>query len=243
LVVGLPFISVADEPLEEPRMGAWLDEIVAIVADHDLAVPMMEAGKVHIFADDITIPEIFQRVKAHPEMGYEKLFGVFAELTLNPAGTPEDPIFTGTGKLNPFAVPRIREAINWLIDRDYIAEEIYGGMAIPRYLPIHPAFPDNARYIDVARKLELYYAHDPAKAEEIISEEMEKLGAERIDGIWHRTAATGALCDAADGGYGVCHHAATQDIKGGVTDLDRRRSLRWEVAHLHRRLDLHSDRP
>lgn len=185
LIVGLPLISVAAEPVVEPRMGAWLDEIVAIVADHDLAIPMLEAGKVHIFADDITIPEIFQRVVAHPEMEYEKLFGVFAELTLNPAGTPEDPIFTGTGKLNPFAVPRIREAMNWLIDRTYIAEEIYMGMAIPRYFPIHPAFPDYARYIDVARKLELYYAHNPAKAETIISEEMEKLGAERIDGIWH----------------------------------------------------------
>lgn len=186
LIVGLPLISVAAEPqVVESRMGAWLDEIVAIVADHDLAVPMLEAGKVHIFADDITIPEIFQRVVAHPEVEYETLFGVFHELTLNPAGTPEDPIFTGTGKLNPFAVPRIREAMNWLIDRDYVAEEIFGGMAIPRYLPIHPAFPDNARYIDVARKLELYYAHNPAKAEEIITEEMEKLGAERIDGIWH----------------------------------------------------------
>jgi len=166
------------------RMGAWLDEIVAVVADHNLAIPMIEAGDLHAFADDVTDPELYARVVEHPEVGYEKLFGIFSELSLNPAGTPEEPYFRN-GKLNPFAVPRIREAMNWLVDRNHVAEEIYGGMAVPRYLPIHPAFPDYARYIDVARRLELNYAYNPTKAKEVITEEMLKLGAELVDGIWH----------------------------------------------------------
>lgn len=168
----------------EPRRGAWLDEIIAIVADHEIAVPMIEAGELHIFADDIACPEVFREVVASPYMEYEQLFGVSIELTLNPAGTPEEPFFHD-GRLNPFAIPRIREAMNWLIDRTYIAEELWGGMAIPRYLPLHPAFPDYARFIDVARRLELYYAHNPAQAEVIITEEMKKLGAERINGTWY----------------------------------------------------------
>jgi peptide/nickel transport system substrate-binding protein len=165
-------------------MGAWLDEIVAIKVHHDMAVPMIAAEELHMFIDDLVEPEKLAAIVADPDMEYERLFGVFMELTLNPAGTPEDPTFAD-GRLNPFAVPRIREAMNWLVDRDHIAEELWGGMAIPRWFPLHPAFPDYARYVDVARKLELYYAHDPEKAREIIFYEMEKLGAELIDGIWH----------------------------------------------------------
>ena len=188
---------VVEQPVEEPekepappvaqptgRMGAWLDEIVAVVADHNLAIPQIEAGDLHAFADDVTDPELYARVVEHPEVGYEKLFGVFSELSLNPAGTPEEPYFRN-GKLNPFAVPRIREAMNWLVDRNYVAEEIYGGMAIPRFFAIHPAFPDYARYIDVARRLELYYAYNPERAKQVVTEEMTKLGAELVDGIWN----------------------------------------------------------
>ena len=184
---------VVEEPVEVPvppvvqpvgRTGAWLDEIVGVVADHNLAIPQIEAGDLHAFADDVTDPELFARVVEHPEVGYEKLFGVFNELTLNPAGTPEAPYFRD-GRLNPFAIPRIREAMNWLVDRTHVAEEIFGGMAVPRYLPIHPAFPDYARYIDVARRLELYYAYNPEKAKQVVTEEMQKLGAELVDGIWN----------------------------------------------------------
>jgi len=185
-VAEVPVVQPAPPPVAQPvgRMGAWLDEIVAVVADHNLAIPQIEAGDLHAFADDVTDPELFARVVEHPEVGYEKLFGVFTELTLNPAGTPEAPYFRD-GRLNPFAIPRIREAMNWLVDRTHVAEEIYGGMAVPRYLPIHPAFPDYARYIDVARRLELYYAYNPERAKQVVTEEMQKLGAELVDGIWH----------------------------------------------------------
>jgi peptide/nickel transport system substrate-binding protein len=166
------------------RMGAWLDEIVGTKVTIPKAYPMLAAEELDIFVGTILCPEVYAKIVADPDMDYEKLYGVFRELTLNPAGTPENPTFHD-GRLNPFAVPRIREAMNWLVDREHIAEEIAKGMAIPRFFPIHPAFPDYARYIDIARRLELYYAHKPEKAREIIFEEMEKLGAKRIDGIWH----------------------------------------------------------
>ncbi|MDR7465192.1 MAG: hypothetical protein QN175_11850 [Armatimonadota bacterium] len=55
-------------------------------------------------------------------------YGLYHELALNPVG----PVFTNTDKLNPFAVPRIREALNWLSDRRHIASEIMGGLGSPR---------------------------------------------------------------------------------------------------------------
>ena len=74
--------------------------------------------------------------------------------------------------------------MNYLVDRDFISQEIYGGLASPRYMAITNAFPDYARLVDIVRKLELKYAHNPERAAEIITEEMEALGAEMVDGLW-----------------------------------------------------------
>ena len=47
-----------------------------------------------------------------------------------------------TARLNPFSNPKVREAVNWLIDRNYIAQEGMGGLGTPRYVPILSTFPD-----------------------------------------------------------------------------------------------------
>ena len=75
--------------------------------------------------------------------------------------------------------------MNYLVDRDFISQEIYGGLASPRYMAITNAFPDYARLVDIVRKLELKYAHNPERAAEIITEEMEALGAVMEHGVWH----------------------------------------------------------
>ncbi len=166
----------------QERTGAWVDEVVlSEEPSAAAALSRLEAGEIDLYSFTVSDPEIYQRILSSDALGYEQAFGSYTELTFNTAG----PVFPGSGKLNPFAVPRIREAVNWLIDREYIADEIYGGMAVPRYFPIHTAFPDYARLVDVARALELTYAPDPAKAEAVISSEMEKLGAERVNGTWH----------------------------------------------------------
>ncbi|MEM2961361.1 MAG: ABC transporter substrate-binding protein, partial [Candidatus Bathyarchaeia archaeon] len=101
--------------------------------------------------------------------------------TFNPVG----PEFPATGKLNPFSVPRIREAMNYLVDRKYIVDEIMAGMAVPRYTTLTPAFPDYAKYADVIRAIEKEYSYSLDKAREIITEEMIKLGAELVEGKWY----------------------------------------------------------
>src|SRR5690606_28935378 len=77
------------------------------------------------------------------------------------------------------------EAMNWLIDREYIVQEIFGGMRSPRYPVFNTVFPDFARVADVARAIELRYGHDPERAEAVISEEMQELGAVKVNGVWH----------------------------------------------------------
>jgi len=167
---------------QSPRLGAWVDEVVfREEADKAKAINMFEAGEIQVYGLGITDPELYRRIQASRVIQYEISYGSSAELTFNPVG----PTFPKTGDLNPFHVPAIREAVNWLVDREYIAEEIYGGLAVPRFLPLTTAFPDYARLADVARRLELHYGYNTEKAKTVIAAEMAKLGATLTNGRWY----------------------------------------------------------
>ena len=149
--------------------------------DFDKILAMIEAGDVHLYASGTSDPDRERRIKDSTVMDHDISYGSYTELTFNPVG----PTFPETDVLNPFHVPAIREAMNWLVDRDHIVEEIYGGLAVPRYLPLNTTFPDYARLSAVARALEVRYAHNPKQARAVITREMEGLGAVLQDGKWH----------------------------------------------------------
>ncbi len=167
-------------PTPVARNGAWVDSLVFTVQeDADVAVAQLESKDIDVYAYTVSDPELFKKVKDNPELTYAESFGSYTELTFNPVG-PE----YGEGELNPFSNAKIREAVNWLIDRNYVVEEIYGGLAVPKFLPITSAFPDYARYVDTVRALEAKYAYDLDKAKAVIEEEMKGMGAEMVDGKW-----------------------------------------------------------
>ncbi len=175
-----PAEEAAAETEPSARTGAWVDSLVFTVQeDADLAVAQLEGGDIDIYAYSVSDPELFKKVKENPDLNYAEAFGAYTELTFNPVG-PE----YAEGELNPFSSAKVREAMNWLIDRNFIVEEIYGGLAIPKFLPITSAFPDYARYVDSVRSLESKYAYDLDKAKGIIEEEMTAMGAELVDDKW-----------------------------------------------------------
>lgn len=162
------------------RRGALVDQIVFTQeADAGKIAALIEAGTHHVFAQGITSATVFRRLRDSQRIAHDFSYGSAGELALNPAG----PRFRN-GRINPFHEPKIREALNWLVNRRHIAEEIYGGLAVPRFLPLNTAFPDYARLADVARALELRYEHDPQRAQTVIQHEMEQLGARLEAGRW-----------------------------------------------------------
>lgn len=182
LMLAIPMLTVPTSAQVTAPQGPWVDEVVfSTETDFAKAIDRLMTGELHTYFYGVTDPDLFKTVKASPDLWYALSYGSYNELTFNPVG----PEFPATGKLNPFDVPRIREAMNYLVDRGYIAEEICGGLAVPRTIAIPPSFPDYARLIDTARKLEIEYSYDLEKAKAIITEEMEKLGAELIEGKWH----------------------------------------------------------
>lgn len=172
-------------PAPVDRMGAWLDTVVFVEEpSQDSAISRLLAGDIDLFGSSMANPVIAARVAESPQLGSIRTFGLYDELTFNPVG----PEFEN-GNLNPFSVPAVREAMNWLIDRDYVAQELYGGLAVPRYLPISPAGSDYARLADVARGLEARYAYDMDRARDAIAAEMEAMGAEMVGGQWQYNGA------------------------------------------------------
>jgi peptide/nickel transport system substrate-binding protein len=161
------------------RHGGWLDEVAMSLVTADAAVTQIEAGAIDLYASNLSTPQDLEAIR---DAGLENSlqFGLFYEITYNPVG----PVFEATGKLNPFASAKVREATNWLYDRNYMNQEIYGGVSLPKFLPLPGGFPDYARYVEYARAIEAKYAYDFDKADTVISEEMVAMGAEKVDGKW-----------------------------------------------------------
>ncbi len=175
-------VQVVVTPEPSQRTGGWLDT-VTMVADPSVqsAVTRLNAGDIDVYAQSSSNAETLQTAKDEG-LAYVNSYGSYNDLTFNTFG----PVFTSTtGGLNPFAIREVREAMNWLIDRNYIIQEIMGGLAVPKFEPITSGFPDYAKYVDIARAIEAKYAYNMDKANEVISAQMEQLGATKgADGKW-----------------------------------------------------------
>jgi len=169
-----------EEPTEPPvartdRKGGWLDEVVFTVADPAAVVTQIKAGDIDIYAEGLSpafATEVFES-----GLAYAQNQGTYYDILFNPA-------VMNDGSFNPFGNKKIREAFNWLIDRNYFVQEIFHGGGKAKFFPIVTEWPDYADLADTVRKLESYYAYDPEKAKEVITTEMEDMGAELVDGKW-----------------------------------------------------------
>jgi peptide/nickel transport system substrate-binding protein len=174
-------VEVTATPAPSTRTGAWVDQLVFTEQNEaNAAVKQLQANDMDVYAYSVSDAQLFEEVKADPKLSYTTAFGSYTELTFNPwEGTFDD------GRLNPFGDPKVREAMNWLVDRNYIVQEIYGGLAKPKVTSLNSAFPDYTRYIDTVRALEVQYAYNPDQAKTVITSEMEAMGATMgSDGKW-----------------------------------------------------------
>ena len=119
------------------RKGGWLDEIVfTAIADPEPAVSQIQAGAIDIYPVGVDDAQLFETVKADPNLKHILSYGSFNQLMFNTVTC------TDTTILNPFTNANIREAMNWAIDREYIIQEIFGGLGNPRYSMLTTTFPD-----------------------------------------------------------------------------------------------------
>ena len=78
-------------------------------------------------------------------------------LILNPAPAPE-------GQLNPFSLPEVRRAVQHLVNREFIAQEIYKGLARPMETHVNPFDFDYTVVAEMLARQDLSYDPERARA-------------------------------------------------------------------------------
>jgi len=168
--------AATEEAPTTERKGGWLDEIVVSVVSGDSAISQIEAGAIDFFSFNLA-SDAYPAIQDAGLSSTQSLGGYYG-ISLNPA------VLDDTNVLNPFSNRKIREALNWLIDRNYVNQEIYAGGSLPKLLPVTTQLVEYTNLIDTARALESKYAYNFDRAKEVIDAEMPGMGAELVDGKW-----------------------------------------------------------
>lgn len=183
-----------EEPFE-PETGSWIGEVVfSINDDYGSVISQMAAGLLDMYGLPIADPTSYEVIMETPSIQAELNYGGYREMRFNTYrdedGDPEAPPYSGNytddeGKLNPFGNPAIREAMNLLIDRNYIYQEILGELGAPKWTALGTAFPDHARYYDdIVGPIETAYAFDFDAAKAVFDTEMPLMGASWVTDHW-----------------------------------------------------------
>jgi peptide/nickel transport system substrate-binding protein len=212
---------------EAPNPG-WLDKVVfSAIADPEPAVAQIQAGAIDMYSATIDKADVFAKVKADANLAYANTYGSSNQMLLNTVACDDK------AKLNPFSDMKIREAMNWAVDRNYVVQEIFGGLAKAKFNPFTTAFPDYARYADLFSAIETKYAYNFDKAKAVVDAEMPILGATLgSDGKWQfngKPVVVIGLIRTEDKRKDIGNYFSNQLEKLGFT-VDRQEKVRKEAS-------------
>lgn len=160
-------------PHEEP--GPAVDKIHFRAFAQEIAPAALEKGDIDLYF--YTLRTVMARELAdNPDMELYRAPSTSIAIILNPAPAPE-------GELNPLAIREVRFALQYIINRDYVASEIYKGMAIPMFAHISPFDLDYLTVYDIIREYNIRY--DPEFAKKLVSDALTKAGAILKNGKWY----------------------------------------------------------
>lgn len=177
LVLAL-LLSVSAFALAAEKKGPFVDTIFFDVRmEQAIGIKDTAAGKTDIFLEGISAPMIRGLDKA--DLAKLDLYSVPSSsysLFLNPIPNKAPYTHTVGGKevFNPFAIREVRFAINFLINRKYIVDEILGGAGGPMYTLTTPGQPGTVRYELAAAKMGFTPEGDESRALKEINDAMTK---------------------------------------------------------------------
>ena len=83
---------------------------------------------------------------------------------------------------NPFSIQEVRFALNYIVDRKLIVNELMGGYGSPIISYYGPSDPE---YLTILEELEKFnFKYNPTLAEEIITKALKEKGAVKVDDKW-----------------------------------------------------------
>ena len=171
------FVAIDNSAFSQVQeKGPYIDQARFIQrADENLALEEVKSGSLDMYFFPIPY-ESANDARNDPRLEvYDTTAGSLGFL-VNPAPAA-DP-----GILNPFQFKEVRYALNYLIDRDFVVNEILKGYGSPLIDPFGIYSPEYLNIIDTVESFGFRY--NPSLASSMISEAMIASGATNVDGKW-----------------------------------------------------------
>ncbi len=166
--------AIAYEPLHT-KPGPAVDRVYFKAFHVDIAAPSLQRGDMDLYIYSLkTI--MAEKFKDTPGVHMYQAPATSLSLVLNPSPAPE-------GQLNPLSIREVRFALNYIIDREFVAHEIFKGMAVPMLAHVGAFDYDYLNLYPLLRQYNISY--QPELASRIIEEAMTNAGAVLEDGYWH----------------------------------------------------------
>ena len=156
--------------------GPAMDRIYFKAFHQDIAAASLERGDMDMYIYGLKTL-IAEQFAGTPGFKMYQAPATSFSLILNPAPA------TLADELNPFSIKEIRFAINYIVNREFIAQEIYQGMAEPMLAHVSSFDYDYRIVQPLVRELKISY--QPDLAQQIVTQEMTAAGAQLVDGYWH----------------------------------------------------------
>lgn len=175
-LMALLLLSMPSHVYAQQVKGSYVDEVRFIhYLDENVATNEVRAGNLDTYFWRLPL-DLAQSLKDDPSIRIYDAPGGSLSLLINPA--PAD------GTLNPFSIREVRYAMNYLIDRDLVVNEVLKGFGAPMYSAFGQFDPDYIVLIDVIESFGFRY--NPALASDMVSEALTDAGAsKRADGKWY----------------------------------------------------------
>ena len=163
VVIFLSIISIQVALAEE---GTFVDTVQFIqYLDENTALEEVKNGNLDLYYFRISSDRI-DNVKAREGLQIFESTGGSYSILVNPSESE---------KFNPFSIQEVRFALNYLVDRKVIVNELMGGYGTPMISNYGPFDPD---YLFIVDELEsFHFKYNPSLADEMITKALEEAGA------------------------------------------------------------------
>ena len=153
--------------------GTFFDSVKFIqYLDENTALEEVKNGNLDVYYYTIS-PDRLENKQARDGLQVFDSTGGSYSILVNPAESE---------KFNPFSSRDVRFALNYLVDRRLIVNELMGGYGSPVISYYGPTDPE---YLTVIGELEKFnFKYNPTLAEEIISKALAEEGAVKVDERW-----------------------------------------------------------
>jgi len=166
-------LSVISFQVAIAEQGTFVDEIQFIqYLDENTALEEVRNGNLDMYYFRISSDRIDSVESREGLQVFESTGGSYSIL-VNPAESEE---------FNPFSIKDVRFALNYLVDRKLIVNELMGGYGTTMISNYGPFDPDYLYIVDALESF--HFRYNPSLAEEMITTALSDVGAKKINGMW-----------------------------------------------------------